>query len=258
MYGIHFITHRQRGFVLVSKNRLSGSGHAFWGRIPEGQFAANKDCTYSRSATFRIRWRPDNSITGRERFFVIGLKRPCADGHGLLGEKISNTLIVEGNIRMDKHYLTILAREFRAGEGSFLLQLRIDMYWDKDAFGHLTEAMRACCKDYQYSQEHLERDLQEQEQLTQEQMEDEQFADEYYLHKNEDDTMLPRWLADGFWYLSTFVRDHTSHPAWEQTIACEPEYFSHAYTRLDDLASWFFSGCCPWIDEEKGWTYKSI
>jgi hypothetical protein len=78
---------------------------------------------------------------------------------------------------MAERYLTILAREFRAGEGSFLLQLRIEMYWDKDAFRRLTEAMRACCKDYQYSQEQLERDLKEQEQLTEEQLEDEQFAD---------------------------------------------------------------------------------
>jgi hypothetical protein len=159
---------------------------------------------------------------------------------------------------MAERYLTILAREFRAGEGSFLLQLRIEMYWDRDAFRRLTEAMRTCCKDYQYSQEQLERDLKEQEQLTEEQLEDEQFADEYSLHKNENDTMLPRWIADGFWYLSTFVRDHTSHPAWEQTIAREPEYFSHAYARLDDLADWFFSGQCPWIDEEKGWAYKGL
>lgn len=93
---------------------------------------------------------------------------------------------------MDERYLTILAHEFRAGGGSFLLQLRIERYWDKDAFHRLTEAMRACCKDYQYSQEHLERDLKMQKQLTEEQLKDEQFADEYYLHKNEDDTMLPR------------------------------------------------------------------
>lgn len=159
---------------------------------------------------------------------------------------------------MDRQYLSTLAREFRAGEGSFVLQLRINLYWDKDAFRRLTEAMRACCKDYQYSQEQFERDAKEQEPLTEEQLEDEQFADEYYLQKNANDTKLPRWLADGFWFLSTFVRGYTSHPAWTQTIAREPEYFSNAYERLDDLASWFFSGCCPWIDEGKGWAYKGV
>ncbi len=84
------------------------------------------------------------------------------------------------------------------------------------------------------------------------------FADEYSLHHNGNDTMLPRWLAEGFWYLSTFVRDHTSHPAWEHTIAREPGYFAHAYARLDALASWFFSGEYPWIDEEEGWAYKNV
>jgi hypothetical protein len=159
---------------------------------------------------------------------------------------------------MEKRYLTILAREFRAGEGSFLLRLRNEMDWDKDAFRRLTEAMRACCRDYQHSHEQHEQFRKEQEQLTEEQMADEQFADEYYPHHNGNDTMLPRWLADGFWYLSTFVRGHTSHPAWEKIVAQEPEYFSHAYERLDDLASWFFSGECPWIDEEKGWAYKNV
>ena len=154
---------------------------------------------------------------------------------------------------MDQRYLVTLAREFRAGEGSFLLQLRIDLYWDKEAFDRLTEAMRACCKDYQYSQGQIERELKKQEQLTEQQLEDEPFADAYYLRKNEHDTMLPRWLAEGFWYLSTFVRAHTSHPAWQQTIAREPEYFSKSYERLNALASWFFSGELPWTDEEKGW-----
>jgi len=52
---------------------------------------------------------------------------------------------------MDEHNLMTLARELRVEEDSFLLQLRIDLYWDKDVFRRLTEAMRTCCKDYQYS-----------------------------------------------------------------------------------------------------------
>ncbi|HEU5377497.1 MAG TPA: hypothetical protein VFV38_18905 [Ktedonobacteraceae bacterium] len=58
---------------------------------------------------------------------------------------------------MEQRYLTILAHEFRAGEGSFLLRLRNEMYWDKDAFHRLTEAMRTCCRDYQHSQEQQKR-----------------------------------------------------------------------------------------------------
>lgn len=159
---------------------------------------------------------------------------------------------------MEKRYLATLAHEFRAGEGSFILQLRVKMFWDKDAFHRLIEAMRACCQDYQHSPEQQERFRKEQEQLTEEQIADEQFADEYYPYHNGNDTMLPRWLAEGFWYLSTIVRGQTSHPAWEKTIAQEPEYFSRACDRLDELASWFFSGQCPWRDEERGWAYKSV
>ena len=50
---------------------------------------------------------------------------------------------------MDENYLITLAHEFNAGSESFLLQLRIKLLWDKQAFDHLTEAMRLCCKHYQ-------------------------------------------------------------------------------------------------------------
>ena len=135
---------------------------------------------------------------------------------------------------MNTDYQSVLRNEFFAEEGSFLLRLRIELYWDKEAFDRLTEAMRACCKEY------------EQEQQTEEQ------------HLQAIQTMLPRWLASGFWYLSVFVRGHTSHPAWEETIAQEPEYFQKAYDRLESLASWFFEGRSPWIDEEKGWAFPLV
>lgn len=53
---------------------------------------------------------------------------------------------------MDSDYRSILWSEFFAEEGSFLLQLRVDLYWDKAAFDRLTEAMRACCKEYEREQ----------------------------------------------------------------------------------------------------------
>lgn len=145
---------------------------------------------------------------------------------------------------MDESYLTILAHEFRAGKGSFLIQLRINLRWDKEAFKRLTEAMYMCCKQYQYSQEQLDAESEQLEQITDEQLEDEQFTDAYFLQRQH--TMLPRWIAEGFWYVPTFTRDWTSHPAWERVIAREPEYYQKAYQRLDDLASWFFDGHPSW------------
>ena len=141
---------------------------------------------------------------------------------------------------MNDHYLAILAHEFTAGKGSFLLQLRIDLNWDKDAFDRLTEAMSICCKHYQYSKEYLEQEAKEQAQLTDEQIEDEQFAVDYMLKKK--DTLLPRWIAEGFWYIPEFTRNWTSHSSWEKYRAREPEYFKKAYEHLDALALWFFTG----------------
>ena len=34
---------------------------------------------------------------------------------------------------------------------------------------------------------------------------------------------LNRWMAEGFWYVPTFVRDWTTHPNFPQVH--EPEYY---------------------------------
>lgn len=66
-----------------------------------------------------------------------------------------------------------------------------------------------------------------------------------------DPQYLPRWLAEGFWYVATFVEGHTSHPAWKKTIAVDQSYYDKAYERLRDLADWFFTGHCGYLDPEK-------
>jgi len=76
----------------------------------------------------------------------------------------------------DASDLELLRREFSVEDGSFLLQLRIDLHWDRQAFSRLEQAMRRVCARLE-PQDHLD-----------------------------------RWLADGYWYLSDFVPGHTSHP----------------------------------------------
>ena len=71
--------------------------------------------------------------------------------------------------------LELLRHEFRAGEGSFLLQLRTGLHWDRDAFSRLEQAMRRTCA------------------------------------QQEPREQLDRWLAEGYWYLSVFVPGHISH-----------------------------------------------
>lgn len=78
-------------------------------------------------------------------------------------------------------YLAVLRNEFEAGDDSFLIQIRIDLVWKKDTFTRLVMAMHRCCEE----------------------------------HANSD--VLERWMASGFYYLSTFVRDWTTHPSFPQT-----------------------------------------
>jgi hypothetical protein len=125
---------------------------------------------------------------------------------------------------MPDEWYGVLQREFSAEEGSFLLQLRTEMIWDKAAFTRLTTAMLECCKAYDRSP-HTPPTL---------------FDESAY----EKDT-VPRWLAEGFWFAYEFTKGHTSHPAWSKKIAEEPEYYDMAYERLFDLADWFFTGHGP-------------
>jgi hypothetical protein len=109
------------------------------------------------------------------------------------------------------NYLQILRDEFDAEEGSFLIQMRSELRWDKVAFTRLTEAMECCCQA-----------IGEKE-------------------------MVDRWVAGGFWYLSFTVRDWTTHDQFPQEHGAD--YYAQAYQRLDDLAFWFFVGESPYQDD---------
>jgi hypothetical protein len=150
------------------------------------------------------------------------------------------------------------------------VQLRVDLQWDKDAFSRLTEAMRRCCKAYEVMSAEQQKHLYEQARQSSQEYGAKQKA--RAAHGREDDfeddlihpplpetkRMFPDWLAELFWNLSHCVRDWTSHEAWDVDRAREPEYFNKAYERLDRLAIWFFTGYCPWMDEEKGWASTAV
>lgn len=105
-------------------------------------------------------------------------------------------------------YLEILEHELNAGDGSFLIKLRCDLEWDRAAFTRLTDAMKQCCEELAGAE------------------------------------VIDRWLAGGFWYLSFFVKDWTTHPNFPKK---EPDdYYAKAYERLDSLAYWFFMGESPY------------
>lgn len=100
--------------------------------------------------------------------------------------------------------IELLRREFSAAEGSFLLQLRTEFYWDRTAFSRLEKAMRWVCAAY------------------------------------ESRSQLDRWLVEGYWYFSDFVPGMTSHPDFPKP---EPaEYYQAAVKRLWDLQKWYVNG----------------
>jgi hypothetical protein len=110
---------------------------------------------------------------------------------------------------MKADYRVILRREFDAEDGSFLMSLRGEFVWNREAFSRLVNAMEACCRD------------------------------------TEGKETLDRWMAEGFWYLSTFVEGCATHDAFPKD---EPaEYYEKAFQRLHDLAYWFFFGESPYL-----------
>lgn len=107
-------------------------------------------------------------------------------------------------------YLVILRNEFEAGEGSFLIQIRPYLNWDKVAFTRLILAMQTCCEQ------------------------------SYHLDK------LDRWIAEGFWFIPDFVQTWTTHPNFPRVHS--EEYYDKAYERMRDLAWWFFMAESPYMD----------
>lgn len=98
----------------------------------------------------------------------------------------------------------VLPEEFEAVADSFLLRLRVDLVWDRAAFSRLEQAMRLVCEQYEGRED------------------------------------LPRRMADGFYEVSHFVAEWTSHPNFPRP---EPaQYYQDCLERLRDLADWFFRG----------------
>jgi hypothetical protein len=101
-----------------------------------------------------------------------------------------------------------LKAEFDGEADSFLIQLRVDLHWNRQAFARLVDTMQR------------------------------------YLETERDPEHLPRWVAEGFWFLDHFVRDWTSHPNFPRHFG--EDYYEAALERLHDLAYWLFVGESPY------------
>jgi hypothetical protein len=101
-----------------------------------------------------------------------------------------------------------LRGEFEAEDGSFLLQLRVDLTWDPVAFDRMTALMLEVVK------------------------------------ARESEAPIPRWLAEGFWFVDSSVKDMSTHPNFPRPF--DDQYYDRAYRRLFDLAYWLFRGESPY------------
>jgi len=104
----------------------------------------------------------------------------------------------------------MLKREFDAGEGSFLLQARVWLNWDWEAFRRLTSAMY-------------------------------DVADEVKGQPS-----IETWIAEGFWYCDTFIRDWTGHHNFPRP---PEDVYRDALLLLGELASFLFTGQSPYRDD---------
>ncbi|MEO7719358.1 MAG: hypothetical protein ABIY70_24415 [Capsulimonas sp.] len=96
-------------------------------------------------------------------------------------------------------YLTVLSEELGEtfDDGAFLMQIRYDFRWDKEAFARLTAAMEECCRQATVSDK------------------------------------VDRWIVEGFSHLSSFVENWTNLPIFPREYP--DEYYEEAYERLSNL-----------------------
>ena len=106
------------------------------------------------------------------------------------------------------NYLDILRHELEADDDSFLIKMRVELEWDREAFSRMTEAMRIYCDS------HTEGEV------------------------------IERWVVSGFYYLSWAVKDWTTHPNFPRPYP--QEYYDCAYQRLFELGCYFFDGTTPY------------
>ena len=104
----------------------------------------------------------------------------------------------------------LLRREFDAEEGTFLLKLRIELKWDKSLFARLTSLMFSVAEEMKGAE------------------------------------VIPVWVANGFWFCDTWVKEWSSHPTFPRP---DEGYYKISCETLHDLAYMLFTGESPYADE---------
>jgi hypothetical protein len=104
----------------------------------------------------------------------------------------------------------ILKSEFEGADGSFLTIARCELRWDASAFRRLTGAMFDVAS------------------------------------KIRDADSIDHWVAQGFWFCDTWVREWTSHLNFPRP---EEGYYEASLQLLHDLACFLFICQSPYMDD---------
>jgi len=104
-----------------------------------------------------------------------------------------------------------LRGQFDGDDGSFLLRARCELTWDWDAFRALTAAM------YDVADDARGKDA------------------------------IETWVAHGFWFCDTWIREWTSHPSFPRP---DKEAYDAAIELIHDLSYFLFVGESPYEDDE--------
>ncbi|MDP4177122.1 MAG: hypothetical protein Q8900_02115 [Bacillota bacterium] len=111
-------------------------------------------------------------------------------------------------------YINDLLDELKGEENSFILNIRCKIEWKHDSFIKLVRIMR------------------------------------YYCSNRENEEKLDKNIAEGFWFVSWFIKDWTSHENFRKTNKFPDEYFNKAYEIIFDLCYWYFTQECIFISED--------
>lgn len=116
---------------------------------------------------------------------------------------------------MTNEITEVLLYEFRGEENTFLITIRCDLEWSHTKFIEFLNSMRNYCK-----------------------------------HKQEEDP-LDKEIAQGFWFVSSYIREWTSHPDFRKANKFSDDYYTQSYDLIYDLSYWYFMEEPIFIEEEE-------
>lgn len=115
---------------------------------------------------------------------------------------------------MNKELIEGLLNEFRGEENSFLITIRCDLEWSHTKFVKLLNTMRDYCK------------------------------------QKESNDPLDKEITQGFWFVSFYIKDWTSHPGFRNANKFPDDYYIQSYELIYDLSYWYFMEEPIYIDEK--------